>query len=88
MTAAELHRKYGETATIPRDCPWVEPPTWWDQGLKAWGELLTEQWEIVKAKPKSPRQLQMEKFCRRTGEGRGRQITEIAIEILTQKERS
>jgi hypothetical protein len=61
--AAQRWDKYDETATIPRDCPWIDPPAWWDKGLTAWGELLTEQWEIAKAQPKTARQRQIEQWA-------------------------
>jgi hypothetical protein len=75
-------KQYGETAEIPRDCPWIDPPDWWDKGLKAWGELLTEQWEIAKAKPKTARQLRMEEMCRKVGQRTAMDMQELAIKIL------
>jgi hypothetical protein len=76
-------KQYGETATIPCDCPWIDPPDWWDKGLKAWGELLTEQWEIAKAKPKTPRQLLTEELSRKAGQRIGIDIQEMAIKIVS-----
>jgi len=87
MTSEELNRKYGETATIPKDCPWIFPPAWWDRGLKAWGELLTEQWEIVKNRPKSTAQRRREQMMEATGRQHAQDLTDLAIEVLAGKKR-
>lgn len=83
MTAEQRLRQYGETATIPGDCPWIDPPDWWDKGLKAWGELLTEQWEIAKAKPLTPAQKRSREWMEKAGRQLGTDMAELAIKILT-----
>lgn len=85
-TIASLHRhQYGETATIPRDCPWIDPPAWWDKGLKAWGELLTEQWEIAKAKPKTVAQQRTERMAEAMLRQAEQDRVDEAIKILMEE---
>jgi hypothetical protein len=81
--ASAFRKKYGETATIPRDCPWIDPPEWWDRGLTAWGELLTEQWDIAKAKPLTAAHRRSALLMRAAGRGIAEEMQRIAIEVLT-----
>jgi hypothetical protein len=83
VRTAGLLKKYGEVAEIPRDSPWVDPPAWWDKGLTAWGELLTEQWEIAKNKPPTRGELERGRMLRKTGRAAAEQMQRIAIEVLT-----
>lgn len=78
-----LRKKYGEVAMVPRDCPWVDPPAWWDKGLTAWGELLTEQWEIAKNMPPTRGKLERRRLLRKAGRAMGEEMQRIAIEVLT-----
>jgi hypothetical protein len=83
---ADLHKKYGETATIPADCPWVDPPLWWDQGLRAWGELLTEQWEIAKRRKPTRGELEGRRMMRKMGRAAGEEMQRLALEVLKEWE--
>jgi hypothetical protein len=78
-----LHKKYGEVATIPRDCPWIEPPEWWELGLRAWGDLLTAQWEIAKSKPLTQSQKIAYARMARHGQAVANEMQRLAIEVLT-----
>jgi hypothetical protein len=79
------HRKYGETATIPADCPWVDPPLWWNKGLRAWGELLTEQWEIAQKQKPTRGQLEGRRMLK-MAQARANEIQRIAVEVLKEWE--
>lgn len=77
-----VHR-YGQQATIPRDCPWIDPPEWFldSYGLEAWGDLLTVIWE-----EEAPRKLarrrslfSVDKVMRAADQER----TDLAIALLT-----